>query len=192
MFIIPSFLCPTLLYITSSMKSPLTFLRVSSPPPPSGLFWSGYSMLEFSSEPDLDSEEMKTILNLLLSGTIFFSSITMSLLLSDSRTAVAGPWFTSSKSILVLSRSLKLRLAALLAPSLLSADLLRSFWMRVMLELLLLLAALRLVRLFGAPELRSRTNFPELLLLLLLLLAECLVSRPAEISGFNSLWTTTV
>ena len=84
-------------------------------------------MLEFSSDPDLDSEEMKTILNLLLSGTIFFSSITMSLLLSDSRTAVAAPALTSSKSILVLSRSLKLRLAALLAPSLLSADLLRSF-----------------------------------------------------------------
>ena len=49
-----------------------------------GLVCSGYSRLEFSSDPDLDSEEMKTILNLLLSGTIFFSSITMSLLLSDS------------------------------------------------------------------------------------------------------------
>ena len=84
-------------------------------------------MLEFSSEPDFDSEEMKTILNLLLSGTIFFSSITMSLLLSDSRTPVWPPGLTSSKSILVLSRSLKLRLAELLAPSLLSADLLRSF-----------------------------------------------------------------
>ena len=84
-------------------------------------------MLEFSSDPDLDSEEMKTILNLLLSGTIFFSSITMSLLLSDSRTVAGPPGLTSSKSILVLSRSLKLRLAELLAPSLLSADLLRSF-----------------------------------------------------------------
>ena len=171
------------------MKSPLTFLRVSSPappPPPSGLAWSGYSRLEFSSEPDLDSEEMKTILNLLLSGTIFFSSITMSLLLSDSRTAVVAPALTSSKSILVLSRSLKLRLAALFAPSLLSADLLRSFWMRVMLGPLLLAAAGRLVRLLAAPappELRSRANFPELLLLLWLL-GDCLVRRPAEISWF--------
>ena len=67
-------------------NKPLTFFNWSSE-----LFWpfsglSAHSRELFSSEPDFDSELMKTILNLLLSGTIFFSSITMSLLLSDSMT----------------------------------------------------------------------------------------------------------
>ena len=68
------------------MKSPLTFFS-SVGCPLSGLACSGYSRELFSSDPDLDSEERKTILNLVLSGTIFCSSIRISLLLSDSRVA---------------------------------------------------------------------------------------------------------